>query len=72
MSHPTTLSTAAREMQRVARVHVLTVFPDSIAAASRSIGDFYAHVHGVTWEPRLRVLEMDDLLAVRHPCYIKL
>jgi len=33
-------------------------------AMTRSLGDFYAHHHGVTWEPELRVLESADLLEL--------
>ena len=38
-----------------------TVVEEQAITMTRSLGDFYAHHHGVTWEPETRVLPIDRI-----------
>ncbi len=38
-----------------------TVVEEQAITMTRSLGDFYAHHHGVTWEPETRVLPLDRI-----------
>ena len=42
-----------------------TVVEEQAITMTRSIGDFYAHAHGVVWEPEVRTLQLGGLAEKR-------